>query len=461
MTTDGAPGDRGLRGIVVGTAGHVDHGKTTLVGALTGVETDRWREERERGLTIDIGFAPLELAPDIETGVVDVPGHEDFLKNMLAGATGIDLLLLVVAADEGPMPQTREHLAIAHLLDVRRGVVALTKRDRVDEEWLALAEEATEELLEENGFGQWPIIPVSSVSGEGIEDLVAALRGAAVDLESRDQADLFRLPVDRVFSVHGTGTVVTGTVWSGTVGIGETVRLLPGTATARVRGLEVHGDSRGGVAAGRRCALALVGVDATDAERGTVVVSDPAWRSVRRLGVRIETLARPGRPIEQSQRLRLYLGTREVMARVATLEADPIAPGASGWAVLTLESPLVARVRDRGVLRFYSPVTTIGGVRVCELDPPLSWADRVEDWGVMIAAPPEEALEACVTLAGPRGLEVTASPLALGLPPSSVGAAAVGIDAMRLGDRWYSVEARSDTMVAVRDAVERLHAADR
>ncbi|MFV1987350.1 MAG: GTP-binding protein, partial [Gemmatimonadota bacterium] len=197
--TQAPPGERGLRGLVVGTAGHVDHGKTSLVRALTGVETDRWREERERGLTIDIGFAPFALASDLETGVVDVPGHEDFLKNMLAGATGIDLLLLVVAADEGPMPQTWEHLSIARLLDVRRGVVALTKRDRVDTEWLGLAEEATRELLEESGVGDWPIVPVSSVTGEGLDDLREWLRDAAQAVESRRQDDVVRMPVDRAF----------------------------------------------------------------------------------------------------------------------------------------------------------------------------------------------------------------------------------------------------------------------
>lgn len=459
--TDAQESDRNLRGVVIGTAGHVDHGKTSLVRALTGVETDRWREERERGLTIDIGFAPLSLAADIETGVVDVPGHEDFLKNMLAGATGIDLLLLVVAADEGPMPQTREHLAIARLLGVSRGVVALTKADRVDEDWLGLAEETTRELLEENGCAGWPIVPVSSTTGDGLDDLADALARASEELEPREVRDLFRMPVDRSFSVHGTGTVVTGTVWSGAVQSGDRVRVLPGDHSSRVRSLEVHGDSRAGVAAGRRCALALVGVDAKAAPRGAVLVTDGSWVPVTRVGVRIETLSRPGRVIEHFQRVRVYVGTRETMARVITLGGATIEPGDSAWAVLVLEEPLVARVRDRGILRFYSPVTTIGGVRICELDPPRSWASRVDGWTSILGDSPEEAFEAAVRLAGPWGFGMESAGITLGRPPAAVEGAAAHTTAVSLGDRWFSEDVLEATMSSVAETVERLHASDR
>ena len=451
----------GRRGLVVGTAGHVDHGKTTLVKALTGVETDRWREERDRGLTIDIGFAPIALAPDIETGVVDVPGHEDFLKNMLAGATGIDLLLLVVAADEGPMPQTREHLAIARLLDVREGVVALTKSDRVDGDWLELAEEATRDLLSEHGFDRWPIVAVSSTSGDGLPALRERLRERAATLESRSAADLFRMPVDRSFTIHGTGTVVTGTVWSGTVSTGDTVRILPAGATARVRSLEVHGDARGGAAAGRRCALAVVGVDAGAAGRGNVVVSHGEWTPVSRIGAVVDVLRGPGRALEHSQRVRVYLGTREVMARVATEAGDSIAPGAEGRVVLVLEAPVVARGRDRGILRFYSPVTTIGGFRVAELDPPGNWAERTAAWQKIIGAPPPEALAAKVELAGGEGLDRGRAPIEVGIAPGELDAAADQNGLLTLGDRWFSADARRKAADDVLATVERLHTTDR
>ncbi|HKK08606.1 MAG TPA: selenocysteine-specific translation elongation factor, partial [Gemmatimonadota bacterium] len=236
-----------MSAFVVGTAGHVDHGKTTLVRALTGTDTDRWREEKERGLTIDLGFARLDLedGDGPQVGVVDVPGHEDFVKNMLAGATGIDLLLLVVAADEGPMPQTREHLVIARLLGIREGVVALTKMDRVEAAWLELATDAVREELEDVvGHARWPIVPVSAPEGTGLDRLRAELAARARELRPRREDDLFRLPVDRSFSVKGAGTVVTGTTWSGSVSVGDEVRLLPEGIEARVRTLQVHGRDR-------------------------------------------------------------------------------------------------------------------------------------------------------------------------------------------------------------------------
>ncbi|MEK6254401.1 MAG: selenocysteine-specific translation elongation factor, partial [Gemmatimonadales bacterium] len=261
------------RGVIVGTGGHVDHGKTSLVRALTGVETDRWAEERERGLTIDIGFAPLESVMDGEAGIVDVPGHEDFVKNMLAGSTGVDVLLLVVAADEGPMPQTREHVTIARLLGIRSGVVALNKIDRVDDEWLELVREATrDELTKLLGHSDWPIVAVSATTGEGLSDLREAIRVASSGSRRRYSSDLFRMPIDRSFSVRGAGTVVTGTTWSGTVRVGETLGVQPGNLTARVRSLQVHGEEREAVGPGMRCAMALVGVDAGRVDRGSVVL---------------------------------------------------------------------------------------------------------------------------------------------------------------------------------------------
>jgi selenocysteine-specific elongation factor len=446
------------RGVVVGTAGHVDHGKTALVRALTGVETDRWREERERGLTIDIGFAPFNLASDLEAGIVDVPGHEDFLKNMLAGATGIDVLLLVIAADEGPMPQTREHLAIARLLGISHGVVALTKRDKVDDDWLALAVETTRELMAEDQRQEaWIIVPVSATTGEGLNDLRAALAAAAQDTKVRPTDDLFRLPVDRGFSIHGTGTVVTGTIWSGVVRVGDSLRLFPGGEALRVRGLQVHGDKRQEATAGRRCAVAVVGATPTEAERGSVLVADSAWSPLDRLGVRVQMLPKARQPLEHGQRIRVYLGTREVMARTLTFERESIPAGSSGWAVLALESPLLARTRDRAILRFYSPLATIGGARIVDLDPARSWMDHVEVWHRILQGSDADAFEGVVKLAGSKGLPIKEAPLRVGCSSVDIDQVASQVLCERIGKFWFSLDTMGMALKAVEETMRGLH----
>jgi selenocysteine-specific elongation factor len=448
---------------VIGTGGHVDHGKTALVRALTGVETDRWKEERERGLTIDIGFAEFQLERDLETGIVDVPGHEDFLKNMLAGATGIDLLLLVVAADEGPMPQTYEHLAIAGLLGVEHGVVALTKTDRVDAAWLELATEATGELLGDVlGHRGWPIVPVSAVTGDGLDALREALRGEIRATEGREASDMFRLPVDRSFSIRGTGTVVTGTVWTGGVTVGDQLTVMPGGHVARVRALQVHGHTRSHVSAGRRCALALVGLEPPQAPRGSVLVADDSWRESDRLGVRVRTLERPGRSLEHGQRIRVYLGTRETMARALLQDRRGLAPGAAGWAALVLEDPLVARVRDRLVLRFYSPVTTIGGGEIAELQPPHRWEARSEAWASILDDEPSAAIRAAIRLRDTAGLPIEEAPHATGHTAAAVAdAGETDSELLRIGDAWFTEAALDEATARTLEAVERLQEAHR
>jgi selenocysteine-specific elongation factor len=455
-----------LRAFVVGTAGHVDHGKTALARALTGVDTDRWQEEKARGLTIDLGFAPLPLGADVDASLVDVPGHEDFVKNMLAGATGIDLLLLVVAADEGPMPQTREHLSIARLLGVRQGVVALSKSDRVDEGWLELCREAVaEELRQVLGHADWPTVPVSSTTGEGIETLRTAIAECAAELEDADTHDLFRLPVDRAFSVPGAGTVVTGTVWSGSVRLGEEVRVLPLGRSARVRSLQMHSAARGEVGARRRCALSLVGVDSVEVPRGSVIVSGLAWREVRRLGVRLSLLAHTHRRIERGQRVRVYLGTREVLARVrleiGSPRAEAVESGQEAWAVLDLEDGLVARTGDRFVLRFYSPVVTIGGGLVVELEPPARWLDRTERWQRVLSAEEGERLEAAVALHGGVGASAAELPLATGLSPDRLDALAAKpeIDIAEVGGRWFAAQILAAGRRELLRVLETLHEA--
>ncbi|HEX9484698.1 MAG TPA: selenocysteine-specific translation elongation factor, partial [Gemmatimonadaceae bacterium] len=267
--------------MILGTAGHIDHGKTTLVRALTGVDTDRLPEEKRRGITIDLGFAPLTLDGVGQVGVVDVPGHEAFVRTMVAGATGIDFALLVVAGDAGVMPQTREHVAILSLLGVRAGVVAITKSDLADDEWLSLVEEDVDALLASTPLAGAEIVRVSGVTGAGMDALRAALANAATRIAQRPAGDLFRLPVDRAFTVKGTGTVVTGTVWSGTLTRDGSVRLLPSGRVVRVRGLQAHGRAVDEVRAGERAAIALSGVDVADVHRGAVLVQGDAWRASR------------------------------------------------------------------------------------------------------------------------------------------------------------------------------------
>ena len=348
------------RHVVIGTAGHVDHGKTALVKALTGVDTDRFPEEQRRGITIDIGFAPLILSDDVRASVVDVPGHEDFIRNMVAGATGIDVALLVVAADEGVMPQTVEHLAILELLGVPVGVVAITKADLPDPDWLELVRSDVAERLKDSSIAWEAPIAVSALTGAGIEGLRRSLLAGAARAELRAADDLFRMPVDRVFSLAGAGTVVTGTTWSGSVRAGEQATILPENVVGRVRSIEVHGERREAAEPGRRTALALAGVERASAGRGSVAVSDESWRATSTLDVVLTLLPDAPRPLRQQTRVRLHLGTAEVIARV-TPATDEIKPGETAPARLRLESPVVARWGDRGVIRSYSPIRTIGG----------------------------------------------------------------------------------------------------
>jgi len=446
-------------GVIVGTGGHVDHGKTSLVRALTGVETDRWAEERERGLTIDIGFAPLQSVMGGEAGIVDVPGHEDFVKNMLAGSTGVDVLLLVVAADEGPMPQTREHVMIARLLGIRAGVVALNKMDRVDDEWLEMVRDETrEELSRLLGHADWPIVAVSAATGEGLSDLREAIRDAAAGSRKRDTLDLFRMPVDRSFSVRGAGTVVTGTTWSGRVRVGERIRLLPDDLTARVRSLQVHGEEREEVGPGLRCAMALVGVDASRVDRGSVALGTGNWRSLSRLGVRIEVPPGSAREVEHGQRVRLFLGTSEVMARVRTVRRDAVSVGERGWGVLDCERPIVARVGDRFVLRFYSPVTTIGGGQVCALDPPRGWRAQIGEWAAILDETPEVAVVAAVGVTAGRGLKAEDVSLVTGIPSGRAEELLTRSPAVtRVGAAWYGLDSVDGVAEAVLEHLRKAH----
>jgi len=405
-----------IRRFVIGTAGHIDHGKTALVKALTGVDTDRWEEEKRRGITIDLGFAPLPLGDAIQASVVDVPGHEGFVRNMLAGATGIDVALLVIAADEGLMPQTEEHLAIVELLGVRRGIPVITKRDLADSEWLALVRSEVSARLSASRVRWDESIATSVVTGEGLPELRDALRRVAGDLVERPADDLFRLPIDRVFAVAGAGTVVTGSTWSGSVAVGDAVRLLPLGREARVRSIEIHGETAGRAAPGRRTALALVGVDKSELARGHVAVTGSGWDATRLLDVAAELLPTARKPLASRTRVRVHLGTAEVLARA--IQTVAIAPGQRGLTRLVLETPLVARGGDRFVLRSFSPVTTIGGGVVLDPFPPAR--TRLRRRRVAVEQGSAARLGVFAVEAGLMGLATDSLAVRLGVSPGRV-----------------------------------------
>ncbi|HEY5022088.1 MAG TPA: selenocysteine-specific translation elongation factor [Gemmatimonadaceae bacterium] len=346
--------------MIIGTAGHIDHGKTALVQALTGVDTDRLPEEKRRGITIDLGFAPLSLDGVGTVGIVDVPGHEDFVRSMLVGATGIDLGLLVVAADEGVMPQTREHLLILELLKIPRIVVALTKSDLVDAEWLSLVRADVESLFDTSSRLTPLVVPCSSRTGAGLTELRAALLDALRSAPLRAANDLFRLPVDRAFSIKGTGTVVTGTVWSGELATDASVRILPGTKTARVRRIEQHGASADRARAGGRAAVALAGLDVGEVPRGSVVVTDEWWQATSMFEAVVALTSDLADGLSPRTQLRVHAGSSEVGARISFANADSRADSPA-LARVTTDDPIALRGGDRFVIRLPAPLRTIGG----------------------------------------------------------------------------------------------------
>jgi selenocysteine-specific elongation factor len=359
-----------MKHVVVGTAGHIDHGKSSLVRALTGIDPDRLKEEKERGITIDLGFAYLKNEGGLSLAFVDVPGHERFVKNMLAGVGGIDLVMLVVAADESVMPQSREHFEICRLLKIRGGLIALTKCDLVEPEIREIAAMETRELVAGSFLESAPIVQVSTRTGEGMEELKNALVRLARAAPSRSDAGRFRLPVDRVFSMKGFGTVVTGTIRSGSIGLDDEVEILPPGLEVRVRGIQVHGDRQFRASAGQRAALNLPGVEVSDIARGDALVERGWFRPTSMLDCDLEVLAGSPIPMKDLTRVHLHLATAQVLARVRLLGGvKAIAPGESGLAQLRLESPIVAAPGDRFILRRYSPLETIAGGIVLDAYP--------------------------------------------------------------------------------------------
>jgi len=352
-----------MKQTVIGLSGHIDHGKTALVKALTGVNTDSLTEEQKRGMTIDIGFAFLNE----NITLIDVPGHEKFVKNMMAGVSAVDVALLVVAADDGVMPQTREHFEILNLLDIPLGIVAINKIDLADKDWLELVELDIGELLQGSFMEDAPILKVSAETGDGVDQLKSTLLDICKKVPDKQDRGIFRLHVDRVFSMKGYGTVVTGTVNSGSLKIRDTVELLPGSVKSRVRGLQSHGEEVQQVKTGDRAAINLQGVEIKQIERGSQIAEIGYLQSLNQMGVTLQLLGLAQKPITQNQRIRIHLGTQEVMARVALTDGKTLQPGNECPALLRLEQPMVAARGDKFIIRSFSPVITIGGGEVMEV----------------------------------------------------------------------------------------------
>ena len=355
--------------VILGTAGHIDHGKTALVKALTGVDTDRLKEEKERGITTELGFTFLKLPSGIQMGIIDVPGHEKFVKHMVAGVWGIDLVALIIAADEGVMPQTREHLDICRLLGVKKGLIILTKIDLVDQDLLGLVKEEVTEIVKDTFLKDAPILPVSSVTREGIPQLISALDRLSDEVEERSTGGLFRLPIDRVFVMRGFGTVVTGTVVSGTLSIGESVQILPSDVEAKVRTLQVYNRPVEKTVAGQRAAVNLQGIEASAVERGDVLVHSRTLAPTRMLDVYIDYLPSAQRPLKNRTKQRFHIGTNFTSASIFLLDREEMAPGESGFAQLRLEAPVVALPHDRFVIRGSGVIQTLGGGVVLDAHP--------------------------------------------------------------------------------------------
>ncbi|WZL71551.1 selenocysteine-specific translation elongation factor [Clostridiaceae bacterium 35-E11] len=358
-----------MKNIIIGTAGHIDHGKTTLIKALTGIDADRLKEEKKRGITIELGFAHFDLPSGRTAGIVDVPGHEKFIKNMLAGVGGIDIVLLVVAADEGFMPQTQEHLDILSILEVKKGIIVLTKTDLVEEEWINLVKEETRERVKGTFLEKAAIVPVSAMEQEGLQELVKLIDEMTEETESRETRIPFRVPIDRVFSIVGFGTVITGTQIEGIIHEGDTVTIYPNGIQTKVRNIQVHGENVDTSYAGQRVAINLANIKKEEILRGNVLGPLNAMQPTMMLDVKIKLLDNSKRILENRSRLRLYHGTSETLCRIVLLNKEEVHSGESCYAQLRLEEEIVAKRGDHIVIRFYSPMETIGGGIILDPNP--------------------------------------------------------------------------------------------
>ena len=359
-----------MRNIIIGTAGHVDHGKTTLIKALSGIDTDRLTEEKKRGITIELGFAHIPNDAGYNIGVIDVPGHEKFIKHMLAGIGGIDFVLFLVAADEGIKPQTREHFEILNSLGIDDGIIAVTKTDMVEEEWLEMLLEEVNDYFRGSFLEGKPVIPVSAASGEGIEELKAAIiEKCDRENKRREEKELFRLPVDRVFTMQGFGTVVTGTLMDGNIKTGDDIIIYPEGAKAKVRGIQTYGKDTDMAVAGQRTAINLSGVSKEDIDRGDIVAYPGAVTVTNMIDTELSIFSSTDRVVLNNSRVHLYCGSDEVLCKVILLDRDSVSAGETAYAQLRLEEPAAVRRGDRFIIRFYSPIITVGGGRIIDALP--------------------------------------------------------------------------------------------
>ena len=394
--------------VIMGTAGHIDHGKTSLIKALTGINCDRLAEEQKRGITIELGFAYLDLDPELRLGIIDVPGHERFVKNMVAGAAGIDFVLLVIAADEGIMPQTREHLEICSLLGIRTGLVALTKTDMVEEEWLELVREEVGSYLQGSFLEGAPIMPVSAHTGAGLPELRAAILELATTFSPDRRSDLFRLPVDRVFTMKGHGTVITGTSISGVLRLGEEIEIVPSGHRSKVRGLQVHGTTTDTARAGERTAVNLYGLEVADLERGEVLAHPQTLFPSAVWDVEMTCLSSSPNPLKHRTEVHFHHGSREVLARLFFLDRDKLEPGETAVCQVRFPAPLPGVFGDRCIVRSFSPLQTVAGGRIVN---PLGrkvkrHSRELETLNALGSMGGEELLQAQLRLAGRAGLTV-------------------------------------------------------
>ncbi len=357
---------RNIHNVILGTAGHIDHGKTALLHRLSGIDADRLPEEKERGMTIDLGFAPYQIQDGPQVGFIDVPGHERFIKNMVAGATGIDLVLLVIAADDGVMPQTREHLEIMRFLGLEHGLIVLTKIDLVEEELRELAMEDAKEAVQGTFLESAPILPVSSITGEGFDELTEVLHKAIFNVKPKSTEGLFRLPIQRIFSSKGFGTVLTGVPLTGQVSIGETLEVLPLGKQGRVRGVQAYSGTAEKAQAGQSSAINISDIDYKEVSRGMVLATPGFFESTDILEVRFEYLKSASKPLRHLSAIRFHCGTSEVLGKICLLENKQLEPGDSTWAQLRLEDPVVVAPGDKYVLRLHSPMVTIGGGEILD-----------------------------------------------------------------------------------------------
>ena len=399
-----------MRQLILGTAGHIDHGKTSLIKALTGTDTDRLKEEKERGITIELGFAAIDLPSGQHLGIVDVPGHEKFVKNMVAGATGIDLVVMVIAADEGVMPQTVEHLEICSLLGVQHGLVALTKTDMVDEEWIELVIDDIQSFTRGTFLEDQPIQPVSSNTREGLDELLQTLSRLAAEIPERPPTSIFRLPVDRVFTMKGFGTVITGTLVSGQVSVGDNIMIYPSTIASKVRGIQVHNESVNQAIAGQRTAINFQGLDKATVNRGDVLSTPKALKPSYMVDVALNFLDTNQKPIKTRTRVRFHTGTNEILGNLVLLDREELKPGDATVAQLRLDRPVAIIKDDRFVIRSYSPVRTIGGGQILNPIPPKHKRfreDVIDGLKLLTSGDPAETVSLHLKQAGYQGLSVS------------------------------------------------------